>query len=94
MNGQTLFGDNTYLSFLETPVTVRAQHHFESTFTFRMPVLPIGDYAVTVAIADGTQQDHVQLHWLHDALILKSLSSSVSTGLVGVPMERIRLMTI
>ena len=94
MNGQTLFGDNTYLSFVENPVTIMAQHDFESAFTFRMPVLPIGDYAVTVAIADGTQQDHVQHHWVHDALVLKSLSSSVSTGLVGVPMASIKLKAL
>lgn len=92
--GQILFGDNTYLSYLDSPPSVMARHEFEGTFTFRMPVLPLGDYAVTVAIADGSQQDHVQHHWIHDALVLKSLSSSVTTGLVGIPMHNIKLISL
>jgi lipopolysaccharide transport system ATP-binding protein len=56
-----------------------------------MPILPVGDYSITVALAEGTQQDHIQHHWMHEALIIKSHSTSVSTGLVGVPMSDIRL---
>ena len=56
-----------------------------------MPILPKGDYSIAAAIASGTQDDHVQHHWLHDALIVKSVSSSVSTGLVGIPMQVIEL---
>jgi lipopolysaccharide transport system ATP-binding protein len=56
-----------------------------------MLILPVGDYSITVALAEGTQSDPVQHHWVHDALLLKSHSSSVSTGLVGVPMSNIRL---
>ena len=58
---------------------------------FTLPILPLGDYTITVALAEGTQQDHVQHHWMHEALLLKSHSSSVSTGLVGVPMSNIRM---
>jgi lipopolysaccharide transport system ATP-binding protein len=56
-----------------------------------MPILPHGDYSVTVAIAEGTQEDNVQQHWIHDALVIKSLSSSVCTGLVGIPMLAINM---
>jgi len=90
--GQILFGDNTYISYLDNPSSVMAQHELEATFTFCMPILPLGDYAVTVAIADGSQQEHVQHHWVHDALVFKSLSSSVATGLVGIPMHSIKLI--
>ena len=58
-----------------------------------MPILPPGTYSVTVAVANGTQQDHVQHHWIHDALFFKSESSMVATGLVGIPMLRISLET-
>jgi len=54
--------------------------------TFRMPVLPVGDYAVDIAVASGTQQDHITHCWRNDALIFKSHTSSVHRGLVGVPM--------
>jgi lipopolysaccharide transport system ATP-binding protein len=58
-----------------------------------MPLLPKGDYSVCVAVADGSQQDHVQHHWIHDVLLFRSESSSVCTGLVGVPMHSISLST-
>ena len=91
--GQILFGDNTYTSYLDQPPQIVAQHEFEATFTFRMPTLPVGDYVVAVAIADGSHREHVQHHWIHDAVVLKSLSSSVATGLIGIPMHNIKLST-
>ena len=91
-SGQILFGDNTFLSYLKSPPSIMADHEFEAKFTFRMPVLRLGDFAVTVAIADGSQQDHIQHHWVHDALLFRSISSSVATGLLGVPMHGIELI--
>lgn len=44
-----------------------------SVFAFRMPVLPAGDYVVAAAVAEGTQSEHEQLHWIHDALAFHSL---------------------
>jgi len=89
--GQILFGDNTYLSYLDHPVRVNTGTIFQAKFCFRMPVLPIGDYSIAAAVAEGTQENHIQHHWLHDALVFKSHSSSVATGLVGVPMNEIVL---
>lgn len=89
--GQNLFGDNTYLLYADEPRRIRAGQAFEAVFSFRMPILPGGDYSIAVAIAEGTQQDHIQHHWIHDAIVLKSHSSSASTGLVGIPITEIRL---
>ena len=89
--GQVLFSDNTYLEYRALQVPQQAGDGLTAEFEFRMPVLPMGDYFMDVAVADGTQADHVQLHWLHEARLLHSRSSSASTGLVGVPMRRIEL---
>lgn len=89
--GQTLFGDNTFLSYQDQPVVCAQGEEFVADFVFNMPLLPAGEYSVTVAIADGTQQAHVQHHWIHDALLFKSVSSSVSTGLIGIPMQEIKI---
>lgn len=91
--GQILFGDNTFLSYLDAPVVLKAGARFEAIFRFRMPLLPQGDYTVTVALAEGTQEQHVQHHWIHDALAIRSHCSSVSTGLVGIPMEQVEFQT-
>jgi lipopolysaccharide transport system ATP-binding protein len=89
--GQWLFGDNTYLTYADRPLNVGAGQQFEATFNFRMPMLLVGDYSVCVAIAEGTQGEHVQHHWIHDAVLFKSHSSSACTGLVGIPMHRIEI---
>lgn len=89
--GQTLFGDNTYLSYNESRLLCRAGDEIQAEFYFTMPVLPIGDYSVSVAIATGTQEQHIQHHWISDAVLFKAEASSIATGLVGIPMESIKL---
>jgi lipopolysaccharide transport system ATP-binding protein len=91
--GQVLFGDNTFLVYRLCPISVHKGQYFKADFKFYMPILPVGDYVVNAAIAEGSQEDHVQLHWVHDALTFRSHSSSVAQGLVGVPMKSISLST-
>jgi lipopolysaccharide transport system ATP-binding protein len=89
--GQILFGDNTYITYQDDPLPAKQGQSFQAEFRFRMPVLRVGDYSVSVAIADGAQDEHVQHHWVHDALMIKAQSSSVCFGLFGVMMTDIRL---
>jgi lipopolysaccharide transport system ATP-binding protein len=83
--GQNLFGENTYGTSVSAAPTLRTGTTVEARFCFSMPRLPMGDYSVCAAIAEGTQQLHVQHHWVHDALFFKSLCVSASSGLVGIP---------
>ncbi|MFM8898674.1 MAG: ABC transporter ATP-binding protein [Burkholderiales bacterium] len=89
--GQTLFGENTYLSFADEALTYAKGDEIQADFRFAMPILPVGEYSINAAIASGTQEQHVQHHWMHDAVLFKSESTSASTGLVGIPMLDIRL---
>jgi lipopolysaccharide transport system ATP-binding protein len=89
--GQALFGDNTYLSYSDYPPFCEAGSDIEAEFCFLMPILPAGEYSVGVAIANGSQQTHIQHHWVHDAISFKSEASSVATGLIGIPMLHIKL---
>lgn len=89
--GQILFGENTYLAYAESPPTLDAGVTATARFGFRMPYLPSGEYAVTVGIAGGSHDDHVQHHWIHDALIIQCVASHVTHGLMGVPMTSIEL---
>lgn len=92
--GQNIFGDNTFITYCLTPLTVKTGKTLEASFSFYMPVLPVGDYSISVAVAEGTQEDHIQHHWIHDALIIKAHHSSVCHGLIGVPMTSIELRSI
>lgn len=89
--GQALFGDNTYLSYREQRVHCQKGNELQANFTFYMPLLPSGDYSITIAVANGTQEIHEQHHWIHDAVLFKSDSSSVASGLIGIPMLEVKL---
>ena len=91
--GQPLFGDNTHITYLQKPLEILSDQEFSTFFEFRMPILPIGDYSVTVALAEGSQHEHIQHHWIHEALVFKSHASSASSGLIGIPMSNIKIET-
>ncbi len=92
--GQALFGDNTYLYYRGQLVDCKLGGGLQADFVFHMPLLPAGEYSITIAIADGTQEMHEQHHWIHDAVIFKSESSSVASGLIGIPMLEVKLHTL
>jgi lipopolysaccharide transport system ATP-binding protein len=88
--GQQLFGKNTFRD--DRPAaTAAAGDAVHAVFEFRMPYLPRGRYTLDVAIADGTHLAHVQSAWVYDAVALESVSSTVSSGLVGIPFRSITL---
>jgi lipopolysaccharide transport system ATP-binding protein len=89
--GQVIFGDNTYLVYQHVPQLVRSHGELVARFEFRLPRLPTGDYSIGAAIAEGSQENHVQHHWVHDALNIKVHASAICFGLVGVPMKKITL---
>jgi lipopolysaccharide transport system ATP-binding protein len=89
--GQIIFADNSYLTYcFESPAVDEGQELI-ARFEFHLPILPSGDYTLSVALAEGTQENHVQHHWMHDALSVKVHSSSVCFGLIGVPMKKITM---
>jgi homopolymeric O-antigen transport system ATP-binding protein len=89
--GQHLFGDNTYLTYLGERRPVEEGETLVACFRFQMPYLPTGDYSVCPAVAEGTQEDHLQHHWIDDALFFRVTSSHVARGLVGIPMIEISM---
>lgn len=88
--GQSLFADNTFLTYEGGGLSMRRGERVVAEFDFRMPYLAAGDYSICVAIASGTQDDHVQHHWIDDALIFKVTQVSIK-GLVGIPMRKIHM---
>jgi len=90
-HGQILFVDNTYITYRDNPRLVHAGERITAAFRFQMPVLPVGDYVFNAACANGTQIEHVQHHWLHEALAFKSQSSYILDGLLGLPMIEIEM---
>ncbi len=93
--GLTLLGDNT-MNALPAKMVRQANRgdKIETKFIFTLPLLSKGEYSITVALASGSQDDHEIIHWVNDALILKSECSSIAAGLAGVPMHTIEMEKI
>ncbi|NWD67396.1 ABC transporter ATP-binding protein [Pseudomonas gingeri] len=92
--GQTLFGDNTYISQIGKDRTAPAGSMLSAEFEFCMPCLAKGDYVIQVLIADGEQHDHKPLHWCHEALLIRSHRDPVSTGIISSPFITISLINV
>lgn len=88
--GQLLFGDNTTLTH-EDEFSVDAGQAFRARFRFEMPRLNAGDYFVAIGVAEGTQEQHVIQHWMHEALRFSATGGSIASGLVGIPMLDVEL---
>jgi homopolymeric O-antigen transport system ATP-binding protein len=89
--GQEIFGDNTFLTYRNRTPVVAAGMRFSARFVFRLPYLRAGDYSVTIGLAEGTQEEHVQHHWADDTLFFNVTVQSVK-GLVGIPMRSVELV--
>lgn len=85
--GQYIFGENTFKETASSPVNMSSQSIGEARFKFIMPTLAPGTYTVVLAIAGGTLEDHVQHHWLHEAIVFHS-QSEINTGvLLKIPVK-------
>lgn len=91
--GQSLFGEHTY-TYVNSPLLVNAGEKIKAIFKFQLPLLPNGEYAMTVSIADGNLVEYTVHHWLHDALILKIVSDKLRYGLVGIPFSEVNLNVV
>ena len=89
--GENLAGDNTYLRYRDNPLALDAGDVFTARFRFQLPYLPAGLYYFAPSIIEGTQRDHVHLHWMEDAVILRVQQSPIGRGAVGVPMLDVQL---
>jgi lipopolysaccharide transport system ATP-binding protein len=81
--GQHTFGKNT-LALCPDWQHMAKGEICEVRFKFLMPLLASGDYSVGVALAAGTQVEHVQHHWIHDALAFKAKADPYLTGYMEI----------
>jgi lipopolysaccharide transport system ATP-binding protein len=89
--GQAIFTDNTFLTYQHNMPCLQAGTDVIARFEFQLPLLPSGDYSISPAIAEGTQEQHIQHHWLHDAMIVRIHAPVHRMGLIGVFMKNISL---
>lgn len=88
-HGQHIFGYNTFSANRKGQRRLSKGQTISATFEFRMPALHPGEYAFTAAFAKGTQESHMQIQWIHEALLIRSESPITHQGLCGIPMRRV-----
>ena len=65
---------NCPLPYVEKGSTVR------TTIRFKVPKIYPKEYIVTVALSEGTQQNHIQQHWIHEATTVQVVSTDHIDG--------------
>lgn len=86
--GQAVFAESTTWAFEgqygEGKLEFLAGDNVRVDFDHIVPILFEGDYAVTLAVAEGYGHEHVQQHLIHEALILHSLGHRLVHGITGL----------
>ena len=87
--GQPLTGTNTMTALADMP-SLRPSQFLDVEFLFQLPFLASGRYSITVALATGTLDNHIQLHWIHDAIIFDVYSPCNLGVAFALPLDRIK----
>lgn len=89
--GQVVFGDNTFIACMDQKTDFSAGSRVRGSFEFRMPRLQVGSYTVDAAVAQGSQEQHIQHHWVYDAVALDVKQSAICHGQIAIPMRSISI---
>ncbi|TLS71831.1 ABC transporter ATP-binding protein [Aliarcobacter thereius] len=72
--GVRVTGTNSYITKQTQNINLIKNQENIVEFEFTMPLIKNGEYTISPALAEGTQDKHIQHHWIHDALLFKILS--------------------
>lgn len=68
--GNQIIGINSFI-YKQTLQNIKFGEEIVVRFYFTLPLLKEGVYTISPAISNGTQDDHVVVHWVHDASIFE-----------------------
>jgi lipopolysaccharide transport system ATP-binding protein len=91
--GQYVFAEGTDLAFREHEITMDSKEICIIKFSFLMPILIQGEYSLNVAVAEGIGDEHIQHHWINDAMTLHSIKSRLIHGICGLQNMNIEIIS-
>ncbi len=65
--GNAVFGANTHV-YSNLSLNFEKNKEYIVEYEFVLPYLRNGVFSISPAIAEGTQTEHIQHHWIHDAM--------------------------
>ncbi len=80
--GQIIFAQNTLAEKEKIKRNLCAAEEYKIQFQFIWPWLAAGTYTITVAVSTGEWEDHVNHHWVNEALVFEQLA--VENMCVGI----------
>ncbi len=89
--GQYVIAEGTDLAFRKQSLTLQEAESAKVTFSFSMPIFYQGDYSITMAVSEGIGEDHIQHHWINDAIVLHSLQSRLAHGICGLKNFKVQI---
>lgn len=92
--GRNLIGDNTALLRQNLPAFQAGKHYLVRFDIPKWPNILEDDYLLSLAVADGDMEDHVQCHWIHDVLLFKSIPDRRPAGIFSVSDTRVECIPL
>lgn len=84
--GLPIYDINNYINQGQTWKGVKGQVT-EIVFKYRLPRIMKGAYVVSAALAQGTQERHIMLTWLHGALEVTIYNEGYNSSYIEIPSE-------
>lgn len=81
-NGIAVIGENTFQTGYGERSHYLKGETITARFVFTLPRLAPGKYSIHAAIARGTQQEHIQMHYFHDVCAFEVVSLKASNALI------------
>jgi lipopolysaccharide transport system ATP-binding protein len=82
--GRIIMGDSNALVGKTLPSLLGGSRYRISFSMASWPNLCEDDYTLTIAVADGSLENHVQCHWLHDVHTFRSIPVKTPAGIFSV----------
>lgn len=82
--GLPLFDINNYINQQET-ISAREGEIVEIIYYFKLPRILKGTYLVSAAVAQGTQEAHVILSWLHGISYVDVINNGYNSSYIEIP---------
>ena len=92
--GREILGDSTALMERELTPLIE-NNRYVCFFRFdSWPNILAGDYTLSLAVADGTLDEHVVCHWYQDASVITSMPIRNPAGLFSIPNMVVNLIKL
>ena len=84
--GLPVYDINNYINQQQTWKGVKGQIS-EVVFKYKLPRIMKGTYMVSAALAQGTQENHIMLTWLHGVLEVTVYNGGYNSSYIEIPSE-------